>query len=104
MSRSSTTTSHGALPPVHPGRPLKREMTARGLSSNALARALRVPPGRIVDIVNGKRAITPETALRLGRYFGTGAALWQTLQSTYDLAVAERAHGARVVEEVPVAA
>ena len=89
---------------VHPGRPLKRELTARGLFSNALARALRVPPGRIVDIVNGKRAITPETALRLGRYFGTGATLWLTLQGTYDLAVAEREHGARIAEEVPVAA
>lgn len=55
--------------PVHPGRLLKREMAARRLSSNALARALRVPPGRIIEIVNGKRAISAETALRLGPLF-----------------------------------
>src|SRR3972149_3172094 len=53
--------------PVHPGRLLKREMAARDLSANALARALRAPPGRIIEIVNGKRAISPETALRLRR-------------------------------------
>src|SRR3989304_545685 len=56
--------------PVHPGRLLKREMAARELSANALARALRAPPGRIIEIVNGKRAISPETALRLRRNFG----------------------------------
>lgn len=55
---------------VHPGRILKRELAARGLSANALALALRVPSGRITAILNGKRAVTPETALRLGRYFG----------------------------------
>jgi addiction module HigA family antidote len=57
--------------PIHPGRILRRELQARRLSANALARALRVPSGRIVDILNGKRSVTAETALRLGRYFGT---------------------------------
>lgn len=90
--------------PVHPGKLLKREMTARGLSANALARALRVPPGRIVDIVNAKRAITPETALRLGRYLGTGARIWLALQTRYELARAERDMGAKVAAEVPEAA
>lgn len=90
--------------PVHPGKLLKREMVARGLSANALARALRVPPGRIVEIVNAKRAITPETALRLGRYLGTGARLWLALQTRYDLACAERELGAKVASEVPEAA
>ena len=86
--------------PVHPGRLLKREMAARELSANALARALRVPPGRIIEIVNGKRAISPETALRLGRYFGNGGRFWLALQSRYDLAMAERKAGARIVKEV----
>ena len=56
--------------PVHPGKILKRELAARHLSANQLALALRVPSGRITDILNGKRGITAETALRLGRYFG----------------------------------
>lgn len=90
--------------PIHPGRLLKREMATRELSANALARALRVPPGRIVDIVNGKRAISPDTALRLGRYLGTGARLWLALQTRHDLAVAEREIGAKVEAEVPTAA
>ena len=86
--------------PIHPGRILKRELMARGLSANALARALRVPSGRIVDIVNGKRAISAETALRLGRYFGNDALFWVNLQSQYDLAVAMRDVGRRVAREV----
>ncbi len=67
MSKLSNIIRRGMLPPVHPGRLLRREMTVRDLSANALARALRVPPGRIVGVVNGKRAIAAETALRLGR-------------------------------------
>ena len=90
--------------PVHPGRILKRELAARRLSANALARALRVPPGRIIDIVNGKRAISAETALRLGRYFGNGGRFWLALQGRYDLAVAERDLGSRVAAEVDAAA
>ncbi len=89
--------------PVHPGRLLKRELEARELSANGLARALRVPPGRIIDIVNGKRAISAETALRLGRYFGNGGRFWLALQSRYDLAVTERKTGARIVKEVDAA-
>ena len=89
---------------IHPGKLLKREIDARGLSANALARALRVPPGRIIDIINAKRAISAETALRLGRYFGTGGRLWLALQARYDLAIAERMSGARVAAEVEHAA
>jgi addiction module HigA family antidote len=89
---------------IHPGRILRRELEARGLSANALARALRVPPGRIVEILNGDRGISAETALRLGRYFGNGGRFWLALQSRYDLAVAEREAGARVRAEVSVAA
>ena len=90
--------------PVHPGRLLKRELEARALSANALARALRVPPGRIIEILNGKRAISAETALRLGRYFGNGGRFWQALQARYDLTVAEQESGARVRAEVDAAA
>lgn len=89
--------------PVHPGRLLKYELAARGLSANALARALRVPPGRIIDIVNGKRGISAETALRLGRYFGNGGRFWLALQARYDLAVAERDAGPRIKSEVEAA-
>src|SRR5262249_23890042 len=64
--------------PIHPGRILRRELKACGLSANALARALRVPSGRIVDILTGKRAVTAETALRLGRYFGDAPPFWPT--------------------------
>jgi antitoxin HigA-1 len=89
--------------PVHPGRILRDELRSRLLSANALARALRVPSGRIVDILNGKRAISAETALRLGRYFGNDPQFWMTLQAQYDLAVAERELGRRVAREVDVA-
>jgi addiction module HigA family antidote len=91
------------LPPLHPGGVLADEMRARGVTAHALALALRVPANRLGDIVRGKRAISAETALRLGRYFGTGGTLWINLQAQYDLAVAEREYGARIVREVEVA-
>ncbi len=90
--------------PVHPGRILRRELKARGLSANALSRALRVPSGRIVDILNGKRRISAETALRLGRYFGNDALFWLNLQAQFDLAVAMRDIGERIAREVEAAA
>jgi len=90
--------------PIHPGRILRRELRARELSANALARALRVSSGRIVDILNGKRAVSAETALRLGRYFGNDARFWVNLQAQYELAVARRDVGARVMREVETSA
>lgn len=89
---------------LHPGEALRLEMEARELSANALALALRVPSGRISEILNGKRAISPETALRLGRYLGTGAALWANMQTAYDLATAEAELGERIDREVQPAA
>ena len=86
--------------PVHPGRVLKRELAARGLSANRLALALRVPSGRITSILNGKRAISPDTALRLARYFGNSARFWMNLQMRYDITVAERELGERIEAEV----
>jgi addiction module HigA family antidote len=85
---------------VHPGRVLKRELTARELSANQLALALSVPSGRIVDILNGKRGITADTALRLGRYFGNNPQFWMNLQSQYDLAVASNEYGEIIKSEV----
>jgi addiction module HigA family antidote len=86
--------------PIHPGRILRRELEARGLSANRLALALRLPSGRITDILNGKRGISAESALRLGRYFGNSAQFWMNLQTAFELAVAERDIGARVNAEV----
>jgi addiction module HigA family antidote len=86
--------------PVHPGRILRGELDARGLSANRFALYLRVPSGRIVKILNGQRGITPDTALRLGQYFGTGARIWINLQAQYDLAVAEKEFGAAIAAEV----
>jgi len=82
---------------------LKRELQARSLSANKLALALRVPSGRITSILNGKRAITPETALRLARYFGNSPQFWMNLQTSYELQVAEQTIGERVTAEVDAA-
>jgi len=90
--------------PVHPGRVLKRELTARELSANRLALSLRLPSSRIVEILNGNRGISAETALRLGRFFGNSPRFWLNLQTAYELAVAEREIGERVAAEVDPAA
>ena len=76
------------MPPVaHPGRLLKREMALRGLSANRLALDLGVPSGRVTDILNGRRSITADTAVRLGRYFRNSPQFWLDLQGQYDIAV-----------------
>lgn len=85
---------------VHPGDILKEELEVRGMSASALALALRVPSGRITEILNGRRAVTPDTALRLGRYFGNSAIFWLNLQKNHDLYRAEQEHGARIEAEV----
>ena len=90
--------------PVHPGRILAREMKARELSSLALALKLRVPANRISEIVSGKRGITPETALRLGRFFRTGSEFWARLQVNHELAKAEQELGETIRREVEEAA
>jgi antitoxin HigA-1 len=77
-------------PAIHPGRLLRREMTARDLSANRLAINLGVPSGRITDILNARRSITADTALRLGRYFGNSPQFWLDLQGQFDIAVAGR--------------
>ena len=87
-------------PVSHPGRLLKRELVARKLSANRLSLDIAVPSGRITDIINGRRAITADTAVRLGRYFGNSAQFWLDLQSQFDIAVVERKHGADIARRV----
>jgi antitoxin HigA-1 len=90
------------LGPVPPGEILKEEfLDPFGLSSYALAKELNVPTNRVTGIVNGERAITADTALRLSRYFGTTPAFWMNLQTHYDLEVTSRKEAARIEREVP---
>jgi antitoxin HigA-1 len=89
---------------THPGQILKEELEARNLSAAALALRLRVASQRIQEIVSGKRGISPETALRLGRYFGNEPEFWLSMQTTYDLAVLRGERGPQIAAEVEVAA
>ncbi len=89
------------LRPVHPGEILREEfMEPLGLSANRLALELHVPAPRINDIVREERGITPDTALRLGRYFHTTAQFWMNLQSAHDLSVAQEKGLGQVKREV----
>jgi addiction module HigA family antidote len=82
-----------AIPAIHPGEHLAQELTELNKSAAALARQLKVPTNRITEIVNGQRAITGDTALRLGHYFGTSPEFWLNLQKIYELRVAEKKAG-----------
>jgi len=87
--------------PIHPGEILREEFLAPlEMSANALAMELHVPAPRINDIVRARRSVTPDTALRLARYFGTTAQFWLNLQGSYDLKVAEHEFGSRIDREV----
>jgi addiction module HigA family antidote len=93
------------LPPVHPGEILREEfMVPMELSSHALARAIGVTPARVNDIVNEKRGITADTALRLGCYFGTTADVWINLQKRFELETARRELGDALAHIQPRAA
>ena len=101
MSKSSTTTrDDGRVSISHPGRLLKRELVTRNLSANRLALNLGVPSGRITDILNERRSITADTAVRLGRFFGSSAQFWLDLQSQYDISVVERDRGESILRRV----
>lgn len=89
---------------VHPGRILKRELEARGLSAAALALKLRIAPQRVQEIVAGRRAISPETALRLGRFLGNEPEFWLAMQASHDLAMLRASVGRKIQAEVEVAA
>jgi antitoxin HigA-1 len=86
----------------HPGLLLRAELTERGISANQLALALRVPANRITGILRGERAVSAETAVRLGRYLGTGAEFWMNLQAAYDISVIEAEMGREIMKEVRV--
>jgi addiction module HigA family antidote len=85
---------------THPGAILAEDLQDIGVSLNQLARSLRVPMNRISAIVNGKRGITADTALRLAHYFGTSAQYWIHLQANYDLQRTELALGKTIAREV----
>ena len=97
-SKSRTITKK--LPLLHPGEYLRCVLDDAGLSANAVALSLRVPANRLTEILNGRRAITADTAMRLGRYFGTSAQMWVNLQAKYDLEAAEEALAERIQMEV----
>ena len=87
--------------PVHPGAVLREDfLKPLGMSANALAKSLNVPPPRINDVVRERRGISADTAMRLARYFGGDARSWLNLQSAYDLRVAEISNAKRIEREV----
>lgn len=89
------------MPPVHPGEILKEDlMKPLGLSVSALARELKVPATRMSEIVNGRRSLNAETALRLSRYFGSTPEFWINLQAAYDLRVTIHSSSSRIEREV----
>ena len=82
-----------AITPIHPGEQLAEELKELGMSAAELARQLDVPTNRVTEILNGRRAITGDTALRLAHFFGTTAEFWLNLQSLFDLRVAQKKAG-----------
>lgn len=89
---------------THPGVMLRAELDARGITAHRLALAIRVPANRITAILRGERAVTAETAVRLGRYLGTGPEFWMTMQTSYDIATVNFEKGRVIENEVPAAA
>jgi len=82
--------------PIHPGETLREDLDALGMSAAELARRIEVPVNRITQILAGRRAVTGDTALRLGRFFGTSGEFWLNLQKLYELRLAERENGAAI--------
>lgn len=85
-----------ARTPIHPGETLADELAAAGVSPTELARQIRVPANRISQVINGKRAITGDTALRLAHWFGTSPQFWMNLQAAYEVRMAERDAGQEI--------
>ena len=82
--------------PIHPGETLREDLDALGMSAAELARQIKVPVNRITEILNGRRAVTGDTALRLGHFFGTTGEFWLNLQKLYELRCAKQKHGAAI--------
>ncbi|MBD2493921.1 HigA family addiction module antitoxin [Nostoc sp. FACHB-280] len=89
-----------ARSPIHPGEILGDEITELGMTASDLTCVLYVPKNRITEIINGKRGITADTALRLGQYFGTGGEFWLNLQKNYELRLAEQTVGKEIQETI----
>ncbi|MHC5936991.1 HigA family addiction module antitoxin [Nostoc sp.] len=87
-------------PPIHPGEILADEINELGMSASELARVLDVPKNRITEIINGRRGITADTALRLAQYFGISAEFWMNLQKNYELRLAEQTAGKKIQETI----
>jgi antitoxin HigA-1 len=87
-------------PAIHPGEILADELQELGMSAAELARTLHVPTNRITQILNGQRAITADTALRLGQWFGTGPELWLNLQKAYELRLAQQQVGKEIQQTI----
>jgi len=85
---------------IHPGEHLADELTALGMSANTLAKELGVPTNRLTQIIAGKRSITGDTALRLGKWFGTGPDIWMNLQKNYELRIAAQELG-EALKKIP---
>lgn len=85
-------------PAIHPGEILNDELQEVGVSAAELARQIDVPANRISQIINGKRSITGDTALRLGHWFGTSAQFWLNLQTSYELRLAEQQAGGAIAK------
>jgi len=81
---------------IHPGEHLAEQLEVLGMSAAELARQIRVPTNRVTQIINGQRAVTGDTALRLGHFFGTSGEFWLNLQKLYELRVAEQESGADI--------
>ncbi len=89
-----------ARPAIHPGEHLAEELKTLGMSAAELARQMQVPTNRVTEILNGQRALTGDTALRLGHFFGTSPEFWLNLQSLYELRLAEERVG-KTVKNLP---
>ena len=86
--------------PIHPGQFLVDELSAMNMTASQLAHALHVPPNRIYEIINGQRAMTADTALRLSQWLGTSAEIWMNLQKLYELRLAEQKNGKEIKRTV----
>ena len=105
MSSSSTTTDADRIDPIHPGEVLMEDfIKGFGVTQHRVAVAIGVPPRRINEIVHGSRGVSADTALRLGRYFGTSAQFWLNLQSQYDLDVAQDGLAEQIEAITPIRA
>jgi addiction module HigA family antidote len=90
-----------ARSPIHPGETLREDLEALGMSAAALSRQIQVPVNRVTEIMNGQRAVTGDTALRLAHFFGTSAEFWLNLQKLYELRMAEQKKG-KEIAQLPV--